>query len=132
MKISSAGAPADSVTARNCFLVNQFATPGLGSIMGRRFLAGIGQLLLALAGFGLVIAWFSLTLVHAFDSAGADGGSPPPLASHLGEAGGLLFVISWFWSLATSLSLLRDARKSGRPGFESVPPLISDSTSRKP
>ena len=38
-------------TARNAALVNQLATPGLGTIMAGRIVTGAGQLLLALAGF---------------------------------------------------------------------------------
>ena len=57
MKIFSGGKSLSPATARNCCLVNQFATPGLGSLMGRRIVAGIGQLLLAFLGAALVIYW---------------------------------------------------------------------------
>ena len=38
----------------SCVLINQCATPGLGSLLCRRFFSGTGQLLLAVAGFVLV------------------------------------------------------------------------------
>ena len=41
-------APLSRSAARNAALLNQCATPGLGSLMAGRRLAGIGQLLLAI------------------------------------------------------------------------------------
>ena len=38
--------------------MNQLATPGLGSLIAGRRLAGGGQLLLSLSGFVLVTVWF--------------------------------------------------------------------------
>jgi hypothetical protein len=66
MKTSSAGQPLNRTTARNSFLVNQFATPGLGSLMARRYLAGSGQLLLSVAGFGFVVAWFVSVMARLY------------------------------------------------------------------
>lgn len=131
MKIFSAAAPPDRVAARNCFLVNQLATPGLGSIMGGRLVPGIGQLLLALAGFALVIVWFVLNLVRDFDSMNAQGSLPTTSPAHLGEAGGLVFMASWLWALVTSLSLLQAAKRSSPPTAAGIPPRIEDSTTRK-
>ena len=50
--------PLNKSKARNCALINQLATPGLGSLMGGRIFAGIGQLILAVAGFIMVTGWF--------------------------------------------------------------------------
>ena len=41
----------------SCVLVNLAATPGLGSLMARRVVAGTGQLLLAVVGFCLIVGW---------------------------------------------------------------------------
>jgi len=46
--------PLSRARAANCILVNLAATPGLGSLIGRRYLAGSGQLALALVGFVLL------------------------------------------------------------------------------
>ena len=110
MKTYSAGKPLDRTTARNSFLVNQFATPGLGSLMARRYVAGSGQLLLALLGFGLVVAWFVSVMSRLYQQ--AEGESSTSSAAWLGEAGALVFAASWLWSLVTSLSLLREAREN--------------------
>ena len=39
-------------------MLNLLATPGLGSLLCGRWIAGTGQLLLSVAGFALVIVWF--------------------------------------------------------------------------
>ena len=66
MKIFSGAKRLDRTAARNCFLVNQLATPGLGSLMAGKTGPGIGQLGLALAGFALVLAWFVLTILQTY------------------------------------------------------------------
>jgi hypothetical protein len=116
MKTFSAGKPLDRTTARNSFLVNQFATPGLGSLMARRYIAGAGQLLLALIGFGLVVAWFIAMMLRLYQQ--VEGDSASGSSAWLGEAGAVTFAASWLWSLVTSLSLMREARENER----NVPP----------
>jgi hypothetical protein len=108
MKIFSAARALNRTTARNSFLVNQLATPGLGSLMAGRYLAGVGQLLLALIGFGLVLAWFVALMTQVFQQ--ADGDVPPKSVAWLGESGAATFVAAWLWALVTSLNLLRAAR----------------------
>ena len=58
--------PPSLATARTALVINQFATPGLGSLMAGRYLAGSIQLLLALAGFTLIVAWFFMVLNAAY------------------------------------------------------------------
>jgi hypothetical protein len=63
----------------NCILTNQLATPGLGSILAGRKVAGIGQLLLATAGCILVCVWvFWLSYDFGQQSMNLDSPSPPP------------------------------------------------------
>ncbi|HUA38234.1 MAG TPA: hypothetical protein VMA35_07510 [Candidatus Sulfopaludibacter sp.] len=89
--------------ARNAALVNQFATPGLGSLMAGRWMAGTGQLLLAVAGFVLVVRWFFETMIQLYDQIDGNPASYP--VGRTGEIGAALFIIAWFWALITSLSL---------------------------
>jgi hypothetical protein len=70
--------------------------------------AGAGQLLLALVGFGLLLAWFGLLLYQVYQQ--INGNAEPKSVAWLGEAGGACFALAWVWSLITSLSLLREAR----------------------
>ena len=100
--------PVSRTGARNAALVNQFATPGLGSLMAGRWMAGMGQLLLAVAGFVLVVVWFFETMIQLFGQ--IDGKAVSAPVAGLGETGAGLFVVAWFWSLVTSLSLLNRAK----------------------
>ena len=98
-------------TAINCLLVNQFATPGLGSLMGGRILAGLIQLTLAVAGFAMVILWMYQYFGAMAQSINGDG-EPVPVSSALGKAGFAIFIASWILSWFTSLSLVRQAPRN--------------------
>ena len=100
--------PLDRATARNSVLINQLATPGLGSLLAGRWVAGMGQLMLALAGFGMVVAWFAAVIFQLYRQ--INGGPEPRSVAWLGEAGALTFLASWLWAWVTSLSLLRETK----------------------
>ena len=106
--------PLDRSTARNSVLINQLATPGLGSLLAGRWLAGAGQLLLAVAGFVMVVAWFALTMIQLYRQ--INGDAPPKSVAWLGEVGALIFGAAWLWALLTSLSLLRETRAQQEQG----------------
>lgn len=98
----------------SCALINQFATPGLGSLMARRWVAGSGQLFLAVAGFGLFIGWFVQKMrVFYGQMFGTD--LPADAGSSLLKWGLMIFVASWVWSLVTSIQLLRQAPEENAP-----------------
>jgi hypothetical protein len=130
MKKSSAAKPLSPAAARNCFLMNQFATPGLGSLMGRRILPGIGQLVLALAGFALVLVWFVLVMKKYYglmkDYYTPMDDQPAVSYTRYFLAGASLFALAWIWSLVTSLSLLREGKVPEPPPPGSVPPRITN------
>ncbi len=91
-------------------LLNLAATPGLGSLLAKRFVAGAGQLALALLGFGLVCVWFVrlyTSLYQQFQENTDFHWHPLP-----GLLGAALFAAAWLWSLVTSLSIRREARAS--------------------
>jgi hypothetical protein len=88
--------------------MNQFATPGLGSLMAGRYMSGAGQLLLSLTGFGLVVGWFvcvTIQFVRVMDT-----GTQPASVAWLGIMGVIVFAMAWLWALSTSLQILRAAR----------------------
>ena len=87
--------------------INLFATPGLGSFMGGRKLAGAGQLCFSVAGFLLIVAWMFKTSFSAV-SAEMDGTDAVPVPAIWWKGGVLLFGIAWLWSLVTSISLVRE------------------------
>lgn len=90
-------------------------------MMGGHFIAGIGQLLLALIGFALIMGWFVLTMKesYAFD---INGTAEPKSYGVYGIAGLLIFGAGWIWALVTSLSLMRKARQQ-RATTKLPPPL---------
>ena len=124
MKTSSGGQPLSRSAARNCLLVNQFGTPGLGSIMAGRWLAGLVELALAVAGFCAVIGWF----FQLFSDAYRNFSDAPPQTHRygwLGWVGGLLFLAAWLLSWITSLRLLAEARRNeANAPPPAVPPVI--------
>ncbi len=103
--------------ARNAALVNLLATPGLGSLMARRWVAGVGQLVLALAGFGMLLAWFVRTMRDYYGMI-SDQQSAPQVHFGLLKVGAAVFAVSWLWALVTSFQIFRSVPKN-LPG---VPP----------
>ena len=116
--------------ARNAALVNQFATPGLGSLMAGRWIAGMGQLLLAVAGFVLVVKWFVESMIRLYDQ--IDGNASPGPVAGIGEMGALLFILAWLWALVTSVSLMRRAKSEEPPAAQTNPPPAADSPTKPP
>ena len=108
MKPSLAPKKISRAKARNAALLNLLGTPGLGSLVAGRWLAGLGQLLLALAGFAMICVW-CIKEVNREWQQGMDFESAPTHAIPftLLTAGSAIFVLSWVWSLVTSISLLR-------------------------
>jgi hypothetical protein len=108
--------------AWTCLVINQTATPGLGSVTGRRFLAGTGQLLLSGTGFVLIVFWMFRAL---FQNPLREAMGEPVLPSCAGAGnwGAVLFGASWLWSWVTSLSLLREAQRHAPPPPR-TPPLL--------
>ncbi len=119
MIFSRGDQPLSEGAARNCFIANQFATPGLGSLIGGKWVSGMGQLILAIIGFILVMVWFFLTLKEAYTLMDSTG--TPPSYAWVGISGAVIFAGSWFWALATSVQLLREARRN-KPPVPDVPP----------
>ncbi len=131
MKIFSGGKLLNAASARNCFLVNQFATPGLGSLMAGRFIAGLGQLLLAIIGFGLFVYWFLKTMSIYYSLGTGDDVVDGPSYGRFAVSGVLFFLAAWLWSLWTSILIIQQAKANeaknppaARPPIISSPPKI--------
>ena len=127
--------PVSRTAARNAALVNQLATPGLGSLMGRRWLAGAGQLFLVLTGFVMIIIWFFKELTQYYGQITGDVKVEP--VGWIGGWGAILFAASWFWAAVTSFSLLREASRNSLKLLESFetehsPPPLSDLSGKPP
>ena len=112
--------PLSAAAARNAVLLNLLATPGLGTLMAGRRVVGIGQLVLALAGFGFIVVWFVALLRQYYGL--ITGDAPLTPVTWLAQAGAGLFFAAWCWSLVTSISLIREARRNAPAVFAAMPP----------
>ena len=92
--------------------------------MGGRWIAGGGQLLLAITGFAFVTGWFVTTLIALYSLWSTD--VEPQSSAWLGKWGALLFGAAWLWSLITSLSLLWEAKTADRAAQKNPPPHLSE------
>lgn len=103
-------------------VINQFATPGLGSWMAGRRVAGAGQLLLSCAGFGMYVVFFGFLLRGLWAAfTGAPEVQPP--AAFWWQDALILFGIAWLWAGLTSLQLAAELRRRRRQ----LPPRLSPS-----
>ena len=117
--------PLSEVKAWTYLGVNLLATPGLGSVWGGRPRAGRGQLFFSVTGFCLIVSFifkFSLNISEAEIS----GTPASPVAAGWWQGGVLAFGMGWLWSLFTSISLVRQARKDAVrvPPKLAVPPRL--------
>ena len=105
--------------------MNQLATPGLGSLMARRYVAGTVQLLLAIAGFCLVIGWFAQLMAGIYHSVSGASDESAHYA-WMGKSGALIFILAWLLSWPTTISILREARENEaqQPLPRPIPPKL--------
>jgi len=105
---------ADSGHARRaawiCLLSN-LLVPGLGTIVARRRVPGALQLIVSQVGFVLSCIWAVLFVrrwIH-------EGSLPEDITPHLGIGlvGVAIFILAWIWSMASSVEILHNSRKSG-------------------
>src|SRR6185312_10974607 len=109
MKPSSATPKINQRKARNATLMNLLGTPGLGSLMAGRVVAGLGQLAVFLAGFTLFCIWAGASTIRYYHLAFSETAPTPNTWGRWAVLGVGLCVVSWVWSLITSLGLQREA-----------------------
>jgi 4a-hydroxytetrahydrobiopterin dehydratase len=128
---TNAKSPLTTVRAWTYLGINLFATPGLGSVMGGRKLAGRGQLLFSVAGFCLIVTWM-LKVIFGSTSAEISGVDAPPIPAWWWQVGVLLFGIAWVWSLATSISMVLEAARESVGSVPMVPPKLAGIAKKTP
>ena len=119
MKPSSTRKKVSRAQARNAALLNQLATPGLGSALAGRWIAGSGQLILSLGGFVLIMLWFVRMMMRYYGQMFGNSTLHNPVTFTNLVLGATLFALSWAWSLQTSFSLFREASKVSLDSLES-------------
>ncbi len=99
-----------------CFLVNQLACPGIGTIMGGRRVVGFIQAGIMIAGFCAAMAYglMYLSAVYKYVLDGrateAQWKAMQP-AGWIGIAGFALCGLAWFWALFSSFQILNESRR---------------------
>lgn len=114
--------PLTPASARNAALVNQLATPGLGTLMLGKLALGLAQLALAIAGFLFIIAWFAMILFQYYGQISGNVEVKP--VGWIGITGAILFVAAWTWSLFSSIGFIRKAKRLAQHDL-GIPPRIS-------
>ena len=92
------------------YVMSNLALPGLGTFLARDRLAGALQLVASQIGFLLTVLW-AVAYVRNWIR---EGKMPEGLGPHfrLALIGIVLFLLAWAWSVASSLQILRDTRKT--------------------
>jgi len=128
-QFSAKGRKLNRATAKNAALLNLLATPGLGSLMGRRRFAGSGQLILSITGFMLFMFWFAEEMIQFYGQISGNV-EVRPVGKYL-VAGLILFAAAWVWSAVTSLGLMREAASQETQSLEkfNIPPPMKASES---
>ncbi len=116
--------PLTRVRAWTCVLVNQLATPGLGSYWAGRKRAGGGQVCLALAGFFFFLGWL-FEYLRRVTLAAMDEPLPAGNGAWMAWSAVICFGVAWVWALFTSISLLRQAGREEASSAAGVPPLLA-------
>ena len=114
------GNPGSRVSGGNVLVLNLATTPGLGSFLAGRRGVGSLQMLMAVIGFVVLILWFWDLARQFWDLLQSGDSAMQPGLRQLG-IGGAFFGGAWLWSLWTSISILRQARRD-RPV---VPPPLT-------
>ena len=91
--------------------MSNLLVPGLGTVVARRRVVGTLQLIVSQTGFLLTLIWAVLFVRDWI----RQGRFPQDITPNLGIGmiGVALFFLAWLWSLASSVEILHDARKSG-------------------
>lgn len=95
--------------ARNCVILNQLATPGLGTYLSGRKITGALQMLAAVSGFVLIMIWYVGFMRLRLEAIRDDQTRLDPGAWTCALWGLGLFAGSWLWAGISSLSILKQS-----------------------
>jgi lysylphosphatidylglycerol synthetase-like protein (DUF2156 family) len=122
--------PLSSDRAWACVMQN-IATPGIGSLKAGRIFAGIGQLLLAVASCFLVCAWV-VGWSRRIYQVQLDETVSQTSSGWLLKGGVVCFGLSWLWAMFTCASLIWRAKADEKKMRQNLPPRLSDLTGKPP
>lgn len=107
------------------YILLNLSVPGWGSFKAGRKFEGAGKMILGLGGLLLLIAFMVIWACRVAEAEVDDTTAMPP-PHWLWKAGVGLVVVSWIWTLVTSISMVREARAQEKENSQNVPPRLSD------
>lgn len=113
-----------------CVLQN-LATPGIGSLKARRMFAGVCQFTLAIAGCFLACAW-AIEWSYRIFQAQISETIPQNPPGWLLQWGVACFGVSWLWALITCVRLVLEAKAAERKNLRRIPPRLGDASGKPP
>jgi hypothetical protein len=122
--------PLSSDRAWACVMQN-LATPGIGSLKARRIFAGTCQLMLAIASCCLICAWV-IEWSYRIYQAQISETIPQNPSGWLLKWGVVCFGLSWLWALVTCVRLVLQAKAAERRNPRRIPPRLGDSSGKPP
>jgi 4a-hydroxytetrahydrobiopterin dehydratase len=105
--------PAGPITAASAAFLNLLVAPGLGSLLAKRWYAGLGQLAMLAVGMTMLLIWLLKILGQYYGL--MFGETHTESVGWYGKTGAILFCASWIWALLTSVSIFLEAGKKRLP-----------------
>ena len=107
------------------YILLNLSIPGWGSWKAGRKVAGIGELVIVIAGLLLIGIWMLDWMNRIFQSQLGDS-LPPVPANWLWQSGVACCVVSWIWTIVTGVSLMQEAKANEAENRLNVPPRLDD------
>lgn len=107
-----------------CVMLN-VTLPGWGSLKAGKVWTGIGEMFFALSGLFLLFVWMAKWMTRIWESELGEAVSPVP-GGRIWGSGVVCIVISWIWTTATCIHLMRQARADEEETRKNAPPRLSD------
>ena len=109
------------------YVLLNVSVPGWGSWKAGRKFAGFGEVFLLVACLLLFGIWFFEYMNRIMQSElGSDDPLPPLPPNWLWQWGIVLYVVSVIWTIATGVSLIREARANEEEARRNVPPKLAE------
>jgi hypothetical protein len=107
------------------YVLLNLSIPGWGSLKAGRRIAGFGEIIIVFVGLALLGIWFFIWMGRIAESETDDTMAAVPPA-WLWKYGVACIVVSWVWTVATCIGLVRQAYKQDNGVPQDVPPRLSD------
>jgi len=108
------------------YVLLNISVPGWGSRKAGRQIAGFGELFLFFACLFLFGIWFFDWMNRIFQSEMGEDTLPPVPPNWMWQGAVGLYAVSVIWTIATSISMVREARAHEAEVLRNTPPRLAD------